>query len=120
MLLYSMVVFSILTCRTNDMDNNGLTQPQYLYSADKEALLARVKKIEGQARGIEKMIADGRYCLDIVQQLTALSAAVDEVSLKVLESHIEGCVSSAIRSDAESGEAHIKELMKSIRKALKR
>jgi DNA-binding FrmR family transcriptional regulator len=102
------------------MDNQEHAHGQYLYAADKEALLARVKKIEGQARGIEKMIADERYCLDIVQQLTALSAAVDEVSLKVLESHIEGCVAGAIRSDAESGEAHIKELMKSIRKALKR
>ena len=102
------------------MENGEHTRGQYHYTTGKEALLARVKKIEGQARGIEKMIADGRYCLDIVQQLTALSAAVDEVSLKVLESHIEGCVAGAIRSDAESGEAHIKELMKSIRKALKR
>jgi DNA-binding FrmR family transcriptional regulator len=102
------------------MENGEHTRGQYLYTTGKEALLARVKKIEGQARGIEKMITDGRYCLDIVQQLTALSAAVDEVSLKILESHIEGCVAGAIRSDAESGEAHIKELMKAIRKALKR
>jgi len=106
--------------KVSEMDSHEHTQGQYLYTIEKDALLARVKKIEGQARGIEKMIAEERYCLDIVQQLTALSAAVDEVSLKVLESHIEGCVSSAIRSDAESGEAHIKELMKSIRKALKR
>ena len=102
------------------MENGEHTRGQYLYTTGKEALLARVKKIEGQARGIEKMITDGRYCLDIVQQLTALSAAVDEVSLKILESHIEGCVAGAIRSDAESGESHIKELMKAIRKALKR
>ncbi len=102
------------------MDHMEHGPGQYRYTAEKDALLARVKKIEGQARGIEKMIADERYCLDIVQQLTALSAAIDEVSLKLMESHIEGCVTGAIRSDTESGEAHIKELMKSIRKALKR
>ena len=96
------------------------TAGQYRYAMDKESLLARMRKIQGQARGIEKMIADDRYCIDIVQQLTALGSAVEEVSLLILESHIEGCVSNAIRSDQEEGEAHIKELMKVIRKALKR
>jgi len=104
------------------MDGIGKTSPDkhYLYASETEALLARVRKIQGQARGIEKMIAEERYCLDIVQQLTALSAAAKELSLKLLESHIEGCVAGAIRSDAESGQAHIKELMTAIRKALKR
>ncbi|MDV2989719.1 MAG: metal-sensitive transcriptional regulator [Dehalogenimonas sp.] len=102
------------------MENAPAVQERYLYTAETETLLTRVKKIQGQARGIEKMITDGRYCLDIVQQLTALSAAADELSLKLLETHIEGCVAGAIRADQASGEAHIKELMKSIRKALKR
>ncbi len=102
------------------MVNTEAIKGQYLYTAETEALLARAKKIQGQSRGIEKMITEGRYCLDIVQQLTALSAAADELSLKLLERHIEGCVAGAIRADAESGEAHIKELMKSIRKAVKR
>jgi len=90
---------------------------QYNYTEEKLDLLARMKKIEGQARGIQKMIEEGRYCIDIVQQLTALSSAVDEVSLRILESHIEGCVTSAIRQ--EHGQQHIKELMATIRKALK-
>lgn len=102
------------------MEDSPAVQELYLYTAETDTLLARVRKIQGQARGIEKMITDGRYCLDIVQQLTALSAAADELSLKLLESHIEGCVAAAIRADQSSGEAHIKELMKSIRKALKR
>lgn len=92
----------------------------YPYGAEKELILGRLRKIQGQARGIEKMIVEGRYCLDIVQQLTALSAAAEELSLKLLESHIEGCVAGAIRSGTESGQAYIKELMKSIRKAAKR
>ena len=91
---------------------------QYRYTKDKPSLLARMRKIEGQTKGIQRMIEDGRYCIDIVQQLTALSAAIDEVSLLVLESHIEGCVAGAIRD--QQGEGHIKELMTTIRKAMKR
>ncbi len=91
---------------------------QYRYTRDKPSLLARMKKIEGQAKGIQQMIEDDRYCIDIVQQLTALSAASDEVSLLILENHIEGCVADAIRE--QHGEAHIKELMGTLRKAIKR
>ena len=91
---------------------------QYRYSKDKSSLLARMRKIEGQAKGIQQMIKDGRYCIDIVQQLSALSAATDEVSLLILEGHIEGCVTDAIRE--QHGEAHIKELMETLRKAMRR
>ncbi len=91
---------------------------QYPYTQDKPSLLARMRKIEGQARGIQRMIEEDRYCIDIVQQLTALSSAVDEVSLLILQAHIEGCVTNAIRE--QHGEGHIKELMGTIRKALKR
>lgn len=91
---------------------------QYRYAKDKEAIFARMKKIQGQARGIEQMIENDRYCIDIVQQLTALSSAAEEVSMLMLENHIEGCVADAIRE--EHGEAHIQELMKTIRKAVKR
>lgn len=91
---------------------------KYKYDDEKAALLARLKKMEGQAKGIREMVEKNRYCIDIVQQLTALSSAADEVAMLVLESHIEGCVSQAIRE--EHGEAHIKELMKTIRKAIKR
>jgi DNA-binding FrmR family transcriptional regulator/YHS domain-containing protein len=80
--------------------------------------MKRMKKIEGQARGIQRMIDEDRYCIDIVQQLSALSAASDEVSLLLLQSHIEGCVTDAIRE--KHGEGHIKELMETIRKAMKR
>ena len=91
---------------------------QYRYTNDKPSLLARMKKIEGQARGIQRMIEDDRYCIDIIQQLTALSAAADEVSLLVLQSHIKGCVTDAIRG--QNGELYIKELVATIRKAIKR
>ncbi len=88
------------------------------YTKEKPAIISRMRKIEGQAKGIQQMIEDDRYCIDVVQQLSALSSAADEVSLRILESHIEGCVSEAIRS--EHGEGHIRELMTTIRKAMKR
>ncbi len=91
---------------------------QYGYVKDKSSLLARMKKIEGQAKGIQQMLEEDRYCIDIVQQLTALSAAADEVALLILQGHIEGCVTDAIND--QHGQAHIKELMETIRKAMKR
>ena len=93
-------------------------QGQYRYIKDKASLLTRMKKIEGQARGTGQMIDDDRYCIDIIQQLTALSAAADEVSLLILQGHIEGCVTDAIQQ--QHGEGHINELMRTIRKAMKR
>ncbi|MEE9201702.1 MAG: metal-sensitive transcriptional regulator [Dehalococcoidia bacterium] len=95
------------------------TQPRrYRYTKDKESLLARLKRIEGQARGVQRMMEDDRYCVDIVQQLNAISAAVDEVALLVLQNHIEGCVSDAIREGA--GEERIRELMGVLRRAVRR
>jgi len=94
------------------------TARQYRYTKDKSSLLTRMKKIEGQAKGIQRMIEDDRYCIDIIQQITALGAAADEVALLILESHIEGCVSNAIRE--QHSESHIKELTETLRKAMRR
>ena len=91
---------------------------QYRYTKDKSSLLVRMKKIEGQANGIRRMIEEERYCIDVVQQLSALSAAADEISLLILQGHIEGCVADAIRE--QHGEGHIKELMETLRKAMRR
>ena len=94
------------------------TTHKHKYSQDKESLKKRLNRIEGQVKGIQRMIESDRYCIDIVQQLTAVSSAIAEVSLAVLQSHIEGCVSDAIRE--EHSEHHIQELMETIRKAIKR
>ncbi len=88
------------------------------YTENRLSLLARMKKIEGQAKGVQRMIEDDSYCIDIVQQLTALSAAVDEVSLLILQDHIDGCITDAIRE--QHSEERIKELMLTIRKAMRR
>lgn len=88
------------------------------YSQDKEALLKRLRRIEGQARGLQQMVEDDRYCLDIVQQINALSAAAREVSLLVLEDHLRGCVQDAIKEDRS--EQAIKEMVTVLGKALRR
>ena len=89
---------------------------QYRYAKDKPSILTRIRRIKGQAEGVERMIEEERYCIDIVQQLTALASAAKELSLIILQSHIEGCVADAIKE--EHGEYYINELIKTLRKAI--
>src|SRR3972149_6778481 len=89
----------------------------YLYSKDKDVLLARMGRIEGQARGIRKMIEEDRYCPEIIQQLTALSRAAGEGSLLLLQDHIQGCVTDAIQHG--HGEEMVRELISVIRRGLR-
>jgi DNA-binding FrmR family transcriptional regulator len=62
------------------------------YIADKDAFSARLKRIEGQVRGIERMVEDERYCIDILTQISAVQAALDTVGLRLLEQHAAHCV----------------------------
>ena len=68
------------------------TDPGYI--ADKDAFSARLKRIEGQVRGIERMVADERYCIDILTQISAIQAALDKVALGLLDEHARHCVVS--------------------------
>jgi DNA-binding FrmR family transcriptional regulator len=67
------------------------------YSSDKEKLAARLSRIEGQVRGISKMIAEDKYCIDVLTQVNAVKAALDQVALNLLDSHVKGCVVDAVR-----------------------
>ena len=98
------------------MVSNTSAQEYYHYHQDRDGLLKRMKRVEGQARGIQKMIEEDRYCPDIVQQLNALISASREVSLRLLQHHIEGCVVEAVQQG--NSEAKVKELMMLLRKAL--
>lgn len=77
----------------------------------------RLKRIEGQVRGIARMVEERRYCIDIIQQMTAVRRALDEVSLKIMNGHINSCVSDAIRR--RDGAKKIAELMKTIQRFVK-
>ncbi len=80
-------------------------------------LLPRLRRIEGQIRGIGRMVEGRRYCVDIIQQLTAARKALDQVSLKIMNQHVNTCVSDAIRR--RDGEAKITELMQTINRFVK-
>jgi DNA-binding FrmR family transcriptional regulator len=62
------------------------------YSATKDQLLKRLKRIEGQVRGIEGMVEDDRYCIDVLTQISAVQAALDKVALGLLDEHARHCV----------------------------
>ena len=83
----------------------------------KKDVLPRLKKIEGQVRGIQRMVEKEKYCIDIINQVTAAQRALDQVGLKVMQRHIESCVANAIKSDG--GSPIIGELMETIYKFIR-
>ena len=62
------------------------------YSATKQQILTRLKRIEGQTRGVQKMVEDDRYCIDVLTQISAVQAALDKVALGLLDDHVRHCV----------------------------
>jgi len=91
---------------------------RHAYSKDKANLVRRLSRMEGQVRGIARMIEREEYCVDILQQTSALRAAVDSLSVLVLEDHVQGCV----RTAAERGEAdrYVDEVIDVVRRTLGR
>ncbi|OIJ13068.1 transcriptional regulator [Anaerobacillus alkalilacustris] len=79
---------------------------------EKMKLINRLKRIEGQVRGIQRMIEDDRYCVDVLVQVSAVSAALKKVGYTLLEDHTRGCVSQAVTKG--EGDEAIEELMKVI------
>jgi DNA-binding FrmR family transcriptional regulator len=84
----------------------------YVRTEQQEALLKRLKRIEGQVRGVQKMIEDERYCIDILTQISATTAALDGVALGVLEDHVRHCV-------REGGDEKVDELMAALQRFLR-
>lgn len=103
-------------------DAPPLTEPgdhfRHSYSKDKSQLVRRLARIEGQVRGITRMIEREEYCVDILQQTSALRAAVDSLAVLVLEDHVQGCV----RTAAEQGNAdkYVEEVVDVVRRTLGR
>ena len=89
----------------------------YGYVNDKEALITRLHRIEGQVRGIEKMVADERYCIDILTQIGAVSTALETVAQRLLEQHTNHCVAGALASGSrEEAEAKTRELLQAVQR----
>lgn len=87
----------------------------YGYVNDKEAMITRLHRIEGQVRGIERMVADERYCVDILTQISAVSTALESLAQKLLEDHANHCVAGALASGSrEEAESKTRELLEAV------
>jgi DNA-binding FrmR family transcriptional regulator len=94
------------------------THFRHSYTKDKRDLVTRLRRIEGQARGIQRLVDEEAYCLDVLQQVEALTAAADQVGLLLLEDHIDGCLAHAIESG--QGQPYVEEVMTVVRRAMGR
>jgi DNA-binding FrmR family transcriptional regulator len=85
------------------------------YVSDKDALIKRLHRIEGQVRGIERMVTDERYCIDILTQIGAVSTALEALAFKILDEHVNHCVARALASgDPEVAEEKSRELLEAV------
>jgi DNA-binding FrmR family transcriptional regulator len=71
------------------------------YSEDKESVLKRLRRIEGQVRGLQRMVEEDRYCIDILEQISAATRALQSVALQLLEAHMGHCVAEAVKSGGD-------------------
>ena len=88
------------------------------YTMQKQQLQTRLRRIEGQVRGVARMIDEDKYCVDVVTQVAAIQAALDKVALGLLDGHIRGCVREEIRSGG--GDAKVDELLQVMDRVLRR
>jgi CsoR family transcriptional regulator, copper-sensing transcriptional repressor len=87
------------------MDDHGT----HGYVADKDKLLARLRRAEGQVRGIHRMVENDTYCIDVLTQVSAATKALESFALSLLEEHLQHCVASAIEAGGEEADAKVKE-----------
>ena len=90
------------------------------YHGSKDALIKRLHRIEGQVRGIEAMVADDRYCIDVLTQIGAVSTALESVAFKILDEHVQHCVAGALASgDEEAAAEKSRELLEAVHRFTK-
>jgi CsoR family transcriptional regulator, copper-sensing transcriptional repressor len=87
------------------------------YTKDKPALVKRLHRIEGQVRGIEKMVEDDRYCIDILTQIAAVNTALESLAFKILDEHVRHCVAGALASgDKDDAQTKTEELLGAVQR----
>src|SRR4029078_2540740 len=91
---------------------------RHSYTKDRRELLTRLRRLEGQARGLQRLVEEEAYCLDLLQQVDALTAAADQVGLLLLEDHIRGCLTHAIETG--QGQPYVDEVMTVVRRTMGR
>jgi DNA-binding FrmR family transcriptional regulator len=88
------------------------------YYDDKEELLTRLRRIEGQVRGIQRMVGTDTYCIDILTQITAITGALNKVAVSLLEDHLGHCVADSI-AGGEDAETKVKEATAAVQRLLR-
>jgi CsoR family transcriptional regulator, copper-sensing transcriptional repressor len=87
------------------------------YTKDIEALVKRLHRIEGQVRGVEKMVEDDRYCIDVLTQIAAVNTALESLAFKILDEHVRHCVAGALASGDEAGaQTKTEELLEAVQR----
>jgi CsoR family transcriptional regulator, copper-sensing transcriptional repressor len=79
------------------------------YSDDKVAVLKRLRRVEGQVRGLSRMVEDDTYCIDVLTQVSATTKALEAVAIKLLDEHLMHCVMDAAKAGGEGAEIKVKE-----------
>ena len=95
------------------MGESGTAEEHYWYAAEKKALLGRLRRIEGQVRGVHRMVEDDTYCIEILTQISAATRALQAVAIGLLEGHLAHCVTDAAR-DGGDPSAKVKEATEAI------
>jgi CsoR family transcriptional regulator, copper-sensing transcriptional repressor len=90
------------------------TASHHGYIASKEEYLARLRRIEGQARGLQKMVQEEKYCIDILTQVSAMTSALQSVALGLLDEHLNHCVVQAAAEGGDEADQKIKEASQAI------
>lgn len=100
-------------------DDHDNEHPGHGYMSEKERYIRRMKRIEGQARGITKMIENEKYCVDILTQISALTKALQAVGLGLLDDHLNHCVVNAATAGGEEAHQKIQEASQAIARLVK-
>ena len=87
--------------------------------ADARATHNRLRRIEGQVRGLQRMVDEDAYCVDILTQVAAVQTALEQVAINVLDAHVRGCVAGAVADDGDGADAKLDELMVAVRRFAK-
>jgi DNA-binding FrmR family transcriptional regulator len=94
---------------------SGVQEHVHGYTAEKDALVKRLHRIEGQVRGIERMLEDNRYCIDVLTQIAAVNTALESLAFRILDDHVNHCVAGALASgDPAEAETKSKELLDAV------
>lgn len=89
------------------------------YANDKDAYLKRMRRIEGQVRGIGKMIEDDKYCIDVLTQVSAVNKALEAVALGLLDEHLKHCVTEAVAQGGQVADNKVAEASAAIARLVK-